>query len=74
MKEEEKHWAEIKKERERIFGKIITEDKVEDSPIGARGPDDFPVKKTSMIQDDMDAYIYPANFSNEYFADIYDEF
>ena len=49
MKEEEKHWAEIKKERERIFGKIITEDKVEDSPIGARGPDDFPVKKTSMI-------------------------
>ena len=37
-------------------------------------PEDDGLKRTSMVQDDMDAYIYHANIGNDFEANIYDEF
>ena len=37
-------------------------------------PEDDGLKRTSMVQEDMDAYIYHANQGNDFEANIYDEF
>ena len=34
----------------------------------------FGVEKTGMIQDDMQAFIFNANFDNDFKSDFYDEF
>ena len=32
------------------------------------------IEKTSMVQDDLEAYIYNASFDNEFHTDYFDEF
>ena len=32
------------------------------------------IKKSSLFQDNMEAFVYNAKFENDYFADYYDEF
>ena len=38
------------------------------------GFEKFEFKKTSMIQNDMEAYIYDASFNNEFVVEYHDEF
>ena len=36
--------------------------------------EDDKVEQTSMVQDDMQAFVYPANFDTDFRGDFFDEF